>query len=99
MKVTVDSVNLIGVESGHKDSGWEQIEREQSVFRLRVVLILTHNLTASVIEVTHQGRAEFGKSNRLSAFLSPAEGANRRRIELSQGAILSRPPSLFLATK
>lgn len=91
MKVTVDSVNLIGVESGHKDRGWEQIEAERSVFRLRVVLILTHNLAASVIEVTHQGR--------LSTLLSPAEGANRRRDELSQGAILSRPQSLFPATK
>lgn len=77
MKVTVDSVNLIGVESGHKDSGWEQIEREQSVFRLRVVLILTHNLAASVIEVAHQGRAEFGKKQPAFCFPKPCRGSKQ----------------------
>lgn len=60
------------------------MELERSVYRLRVVLILTHNLSASVIEVGRQGRLSLDGDWLFFFFavLSSKEGANRRRNEL-----------------
>lgn len=60
------------------------------MYRLRVVLILTHNLSASVIEVAHQGRLSLEEDS-LSALLSSKERANRHRNEL-RGC---NPPQTF----
>lgn len=57
------------------------MELGRGIYRLRVVLILTHNLSASVIEVAHQGRLSL-EGDCLSALLSSKEGANRHRNEL-----------------
>lgn len=58
------------------------MELERSVYRLRVVLILTHNLSASVIEVARQGKLSLEGDWLFFALLSSKEGANRRRNEL-----------------
>ena len=50
-------------------------ELERSAYRLREVLILTHNLSASVIEVAHQGRLSLDR-NWLSDLLSSEDGAD-----------------------
>lgn len=47
-----------------------------SVFGVRVVLMLTHNLSASVIEVEHRGRLSL---ERLAFCCAKLEGANRQK--------------------
>lgn len=60
------------------------MELERSVYRLRVVLILTHNLPASVIEVGRQGSLSLDGDWLFFPFavLSSKEGANRRSNEV-----------------